>query len=97
MNGLSFIRRRCNLSQGQLAEKLGVTRQAINLWENRREPLPEATMISTVAAAADQNNVATATLIRTGCGCCGRVNVVNTGTSDVVVSAGSALFVKRVA
>lgn len=42
MNGLSFIRRRCNLSQGQLAEKLGVTRQAINLWENRREPLPEA-------------------------------------------------------
>ena len=42
MNGLSFIRRRCNLSQGQLAKKLGVTRQAINLWENRREPLPEA-------------------------------------------------------
>ena len=42
MNGLSFIRRRCNLSQGQLAEKLGVTRQAINLWENRREPLPQA-------------------------------------------------------
>ena len=42
MNGLSFIRRRCNLSQGQLAEKLSVTRQAINLWENRREPLPEA-------------------------------------------------------
>ena len=42
MNGLSFIRRRCNLSQGQLAEKLGVTRQAINLWENRREPLPKA-------------------------------------------------------
>ena len=39
MNGLSFIRRRCNLSQGQLAEKLGV---AINLWENCREPLPEA-------------------------------------------------------
>ena len=42
MNGLSFIRRRCNLSQGQLAEKLSVTRQAINLWENRREPLPQA-------------------------------------------------------
>lgn len=41
MNGLSFIRRRCNLSQGQLAQMLGVTRQAINLWENRREPLPE--------------------------------------------------------
>ena len=25
------------MSQGQLAKKLGVTRQAINLWENRRE------------------------------------------------------------
>ena len=62
------------------------------------EPLPEATVVSTVTtAAADLNNVATATLIRTGCGCCGRVNVVNTGTSDVVVSAGAALFAKRVA
>ena len=61
------------------------------------EPLPEATMVSTVTTAAEPNNVATATLIRTGCGCCGRVNVVNTGTSDVVVSAGAALFAKRVA
>ena len=61
------------------------------------EPLPEATMTSTVTTAADLNNVATATLIRTGCGCCGRVSVVNTGTSDVVVSAGAALFAKRVA
>lgn len=42
MNGLSFIRRQCNLSQEQLAEKLDITRQTINLWENRREPLPEA-------------------------------------------------------
>lgn len=42
MKGLSFIRRRCNLSQGQLAEKLGVTRQAINLLENRQKPMPMA-------------------------------------------------------
>lgn len=41
MNGLSFIRRQCNLSQEQLAEKLDITRQTINLRENRREPLPE--------------------------------------------------------
>lgn len=34
MNGLSFIRRRCNLSQGQLAEKLGVTRYITELAEN---------------------------------------------------------------
>lgn len=61
------------------------------------EPLAETTMISTVTTAADSNNVATATLIKTGCGCCGRVNVVNTGTTDVVVSPNTALFVKRVA
>lgn len=61
------------------------------------EPLPETTMINTVSTAGDLDNVATATLIRTGCGCCGRVSVTNTGTSDVVVGANPALFVKRVA
>ena len=61
------------------------------------EPLPETTMINTVGTAGDLDNVATATLIRTGCGCCGRVNVANTGTSDVVVGANPALFIKRVA
>ena len=61
------------------------------------EPLPETTMINTVGTAGNLDNVATATLIRTGCGCCGRVNVTNTGTSDVVVGANPALFVKRVA
>ena len=61
------------------------------------EPLAETTMISTVTTAADPNNVATATLVKTGCGCCGRISVANTGTSDVVVSANPALFVKRVA
>lgn len=61
------------------------------------EPLPETTMISTPTAAADANNVATATLVKTGCGCCGRLSVVNTGTTDVVVSANPAFYVKRVA
>lgn len=61
------------------------------------EPLPETTMINTVSTAGDLDNAATATLIRTGCGCCGRVSVTNTGTSDVVVGANPALFVKRVA
>ena len=61
------------------------------------ETLAETTMISTVTTAADANNVATATLIKTGCGCCGRVGVQNTGTSDVVVGPNTALFVKRVA
>lgn len=61
------------------------------------EPLPETTMISTVTTAEDQNNVATATLVKVGCGCCGKLTVSNTGTSDVVVGANPAFFVKRVA
>lgn len=61
------------------------------------EPLVETTLISTVGAAGDMNNVATATLVRTGCGCCGRITVVNNGTEPVVVGANPALFVKRVA
>lgn len=61
------------------------------------EPLVETTMISTVTTAADPNNVATATLIKTGRDCCGRISVRNTGASDVVVSPNPALFVKRVA
>ena len=61
------------------------------------EPLVETTMISTVTTVADANNVATATLVKTGCDCCGRISVTNAGTSDVVVSANPAFFVKRVA
>lgn len=61
------------------------------------EPLVETTMISTVGVAGDLNNVATATLIKTGCGCCGKVTVVNNGTEPVIVGANPALFVKRVA
>lgn len=38
MNGLKYIRIRCNVSQSFLAQKLGVTRQAVNLWENRGFP-----------------------------------------------------------
>lgn len=41
MNGLKFIRTRCNYSQAALAEKLGVSRQAINMWENSKKPLSE--------------------------------------------------------
>lgn len=61
------------------------------------EPLAETTMISTPTASADANNVATATLVKTYCGCCGRLNVVNIGVSDIVVSPNPAFFVKRVA
>lgn len=61
------------------------------------EPLTETTMISTPTVAADANNVATSTLVRICSACCGRLSVVNTGTSDVVVSPNPAFWVKRVA
>lgn len=61
------------------------------------EPLVETTTISTVTTAGDLNNVATATLVKTGCGCCGKITVTNNGTEPVIVGANPALFVKRVA
>lgn len=59
------------------------------------EVLTETTMISTVAAVGDLNNVATQTRVRNCCGDYDRVTVTNTGTSDVVVGANSALVVGR--
>lgn len=61
------------------------------------EPLIETTMINTISTAGDPDNAATATLVKTGCGCCGKISVTNTGTTSVIVSPNSALFVKRVA
>lgn len=60
-------------------------------------PLAETTMISNPTIAANANNVATSTLIRTCQGCYGNVTVVNTGTSDIVVSPNPSYYVKRVA
>ena len=61
------------------------------------EPLLETTMINSVGTAGDPDNAATATLVKTGCGCCGKISVTNTGTTSVIVSANPALFIKRVA
>lgn len=41
MNGLRYIRTRCNLSLNELAEHLGVTRQALSAWENGKKDIPE--------------------------------------------------------
>lgn len=59
------------------------------------ETLPETTMISTAGAVGDLNTVATATRLRNCCGDYDRITVTNTGTSDVVVGANSALVVGR--
>lgn len=40
MNGLTYIRRQCNLSLSELADTLGVSRQAISSWENGRKSIP---------------------------------------------------------
>lgn len=61
------------------------------------EPLIETTMINSIGTAGDPYNAATATLVKTGYGCCGKISVTNTGTTSVIVSANPALFVKRVA
>ena len=37
MNGLKYIRTKCNYSQRALAEAMGVSRQAINMWENSKK------------------------------------------------------------
>ena len=60
------------------------------------EPLPETTMVNTIATAGDPENAATSTLVRTDGCCCGRISVTNTGANPVVISASPSLFVKRV-
>ncbi len=41
MNGLRYIRTRCNLSLSELADIIGVTRQALSAWENRKKEISE--------------------------------------------------------
>lgn len=40
MNGLKYIRIRCNLSLNDLAEAIGVSRQALSSWENEKKDIP---------------------------------------------------------
>lgn len=42
MNGLHYIRNKCNLSLSELADKLGVTRQMVSAWENGRKSIRES-------------------------------------------------------
>ncbi len=41
MNGLKFIRIRCNLSVSEIADILGVSRQLVSAWENGRKNISE--------------------------------------------------------
>ena len=42
MKGIEYIRKRCNISESELANQLHVTRQAISMWENGKKKIPEA-------------------------------------------------------
>lgn len=42
MNGLKYIRTRCNLSLSELADMIGVSRQALSSWENGKKRYPGA-------------------------------------------------------
>lgn len=63
--------------------------------ETGGEVLPETTMISTVSASGDFNNVGAETRVRNFCSDYDRITVVNTGTTDVIVGANAALIVGR--
>lgn len=41
MNGLKYIRTRCNLSLNELADILGVSRQALSMWETEKKDIPQ--------------------------------------------------------
>ncbi len=41
MNGLKYIRTRCNLSLNELADILGVSRQALSMWETEKKEVPQ--------------------------------------------------------
>ena len=41
MNGLKFIRTRCNISLSELASVLFVSRQQISAWENGVKPISQ--------------------------------------------------------
>ena len=61
------------------------------------ETLPETTIYEEITTPGVGQSVAAATLVRTGAGCCGRIGVVNTGTTTISVLANTSLFIKRIA
>ena len=41
MNGLKFIRTRCNISLSELADTLDVSRQQVSAWETGIKPISQ--------------------------------------------------------
>ena len=62
------------------------------------EQLLESTAVSTPSAVGDINSVSrSGILIDSRCGCCGTVTLTNTGSQNIVVTAGAVLTIQRVA
>lgn len=61
------------------------------------DTLSNSTMISVSAAAEDLNAVSRTVPVQNTCGDYDRITVVNTGTTDALIGAGSSLFVRRIA
>lgn len=99
-SGIVSLRAKCSIYEIHFSANIsGTTAGPVQLSiELDGEPMAETTMISTVTTAADPNNVGASTLVRTGCaGAYEHITVVNTGTSDVIVSPNPAFYIKRVA
>lgn len=61
------------------------------------DPLRETRRTATIEAATDVQTVAMSTRVRNCCGDYDRITVVNTGTTPVILQAGSSLVINRVA
>lgn len=61
------------------------------------EPIPESTTVYTPATANAVGNISFTIPIRNNCCDYNRISVVNSGTSDVILSANPVLFVRRLA
>ena len=59
--------------------------------------LPGTLMVSTPSTANVENHVHADTIVRNSCGEYDTITITNVGTNPVTVSAGSGLWVKRVA
>lgn len=77
---------------GNIGATAAATQAQINIAYDQA-PLPETTAISVTAADGDLNNVAVNTVVRNDCCCCGRISVINTGTTSITIGANPKLQV----
>lgn len=97
--GTSSVKMKCNgiyelYFSGNIGSVNPTTAAQVSI-EVGGEILPETNMISMTEAAGDLNNVSSKTGYKNCCCDYDRVTVVNTGTTNINVGAGSSFFIKR--